>query len=236
MSETFNIYCDESCHLEKDEHAVMVLGAVWCPLDKSRDIAVRIRELKAKHGFHPKFEIKWQKVSPKKLAFYLDVLDFFFDDDDLHFRALIIPDKQALRHDIHGHTHDDFYYKMYFSMLKVLLRPTEKYRIFIDIKDTRGAERIAKLWSVLCSAVYDFRHEIITNVQLVRSHEVEQQQLADLLIGCISYCNRGHFASSAKKALVDRMRKRSGYKLTQTTLVMEQKVNLFKWRAQEVQG
>lgn len=26
MSETFNIYCDESCHLEHDQQKVMVLG------------------------------------------------------------------------------------------------------------------------------------------------------------------------------------------------------------------
>jgi hypothetical protein len=28
MSEIYNIYCDESCHLEKDKIPVMVLGAV----------------------------------------------------------------------------------------------------------------------------------------------------------------------------------------------------------------
>ncbi|NHQ60865.1 DUF3800 domain-containing protein [Chlorobium sp. BLA1] len=38
MSEIFNIYCDESCHLENDRHKAMVLGAVWCPLDESRII------------------------------------------------------------------------------------------------------------------------------------------------------------------------------------------------------
>ncbi len=32
MSQVFNIYCDESCHLEHDREKVMVLGAVWCPL------------------------------------------------------------------------------------------------------------------------------------------------------------------------------------------------------------
>jgi hypothetical protein len=37
MSDTFNIYCDESCHLENDHQKVMVLGAVWCPFDKTRE-------------------------------------------------------------------------------------------------------------------------------------------------------------------------------------------------------
>ena len=46
----FNIYCDESCHLENDKQTAMVLGAVWCPLDQARKIAVRLREIKKKHG------------------------------------------------------------------------------------------------------------------------------------------------------------------------------------------
>ncbi|MBU4011704.1 MAG: DUF3800 domain-containing protein [Proteobacteria bacterium] len=50
MSQVFNIYCDESCHLENDGQTAMVLCAVWCPLDKTREIAVRLREIKKKIG------------------------------------------------------------------------------------------------------------------------------------------------------------------------------------------
>ncbi len=35
MGDIFNVYCDESCHLENDHRKVMVLGAVWCPFDKT---------------------------------------------------------------------------------------------------------------------------------------------------------------------------------------------------------
>ena len=34
MPRTYNIYCDESCHLEHDHLGVMALGAVWCPAEK----------------------------------------------------------------------------------------------------------------------------------------------------------------------------------------------------------
>jgi hypothetical protein len=40
MSQVFNIYCDESCHLEHDQQKAMVLGAVWCPLEKIKKIEV----------------------------------------------------------------------------------------------------------------------------------------------------------------------------------------------------
>lgn len=235
MSEVFNIFCDESCHLENDGQPVMVLGATWCPLEKTREIAVRVREIKQHHGLRPDFEIKWTKVSPARQDFYRDVLDYFLDDDHLHFRALIVPDKSKLRHEDFGHDHDTWYYKMYFDMLKVLLAPENRYRIYLDIKDTRGAAKVAKLHKVLCNNLYDFRREIIERVQLVRSHEVEQLQLADLLIGIIAYANRDLQGSAAKQALVARLRQRTGYRLTRTTLLREDKVNLFRWVAKEVQ-
>ncbi len=235
MTQAFNVYCDESCHLENDRQNAMVLGAVWCPLERTPQIAARIREIKADHGLPPGFEIKWVKVSPAKVQFYLDVMDYFFDDDDLHFRALIVPDKSKLRHDVYDQTHDDWYYKMYFDMLKVILHPDARYRIYLDYKDTRGSAKVAKLRDVLCNNMYDFSREIIERVQLVRSHEVEILQLADLLIGTVSYVNRDLSTSTAKRHLVDRMRERSGYTLTRTTLLREDKVNLLRWRATEAQ-
>lgn len=236
MGETFNVYCDESCHLENDQQRVMILGAIWCPLEKVRKISVRIREIKQKHSMKPNFEIKWSKVSPAKPNFYLDVMDYFFDDDDLHFRALIVPDKSKLQHEAFKQSHDEFYFKMYFDMLKIIFKPEARYRIYLDIKDTRSATKVAKLHDVLCSNIYDFSFEIIERVQTVRSHEVEILQLTDLLIGAISYLNRGLSANAGKQALVERMRDRSGYKLTNTTLLREEKVNLFRWQALGVQG
>jgi hypothetical protein len=225
MTNVYNVYCDESGHLEHDQIPMMALGAVWCPLEKTTEIAARLREIKARHGLPPAFEVKWTKVSPAKQAFYLDLLDYFFDDDDLRFRALIVPDKSVLRHENFRQSHDEWYYKMYFSM-KALFSPDAEYRTYLDIKDTRSAARINKLHDVLCNNMYDFDKRIIARVQTVRSHEVEQLQLADLLIGTVEYANRGLHGNSAKIALVNRMRKRSGYALTQSTLLREEKVNL----------
>ena len=233
MAQVYNVYSDESCHLEHDSQQVMILGAVWCPLEKSKEIAVRLREIKVKHGLKSNFEIKWSKVSKAKIQFYLDLVDYFFDHADLHFRALIIPDKTKLDHDRFEQTHDVWYYKMYFNLLKVILNPNNAYRFYIDIKDTRGGEKIAKLKNVLSNSVYDISGTIIERMQIVRSHEVEIIQLADLLIGALSYLNRGLEKSEGKKAVIDRIRKRSGYSLNKSTLFLENKFNIFKWRAAE---
>ena len=235
MSE-FNVYCDESCHLEHDGQKAMVLGAVWHDATLTRDIAREIRSVKHRHGLSQTFEAKWTKVSPAKLDFYLDLVKFFFDCPDLHFRALIVADKSRLDHAAFHQDHDAWYYKMYFDMLKVLFGPEQCYYIYIDIKDTRSAEKLQRLHEVLCHNMYDFRREILRKVQAVRSHEVEQLQLADMLIGAISYANRSMNKSPAKSKLVEYIRERSGYCLTKTTLLREEKVNLFSWHNQETQG
>ena len=86
---------------------------------------------------------------------------------------------------------------------------------------------------MLCNNAYDFSREIIQKVQTVRSHEVEQIQLADLLIGAVAYANRDLSGSIAKQRLVEIIRKRSEYSLTRSTLYKEDKLNLFQWTAQE---
>src|SRR5688572_1850162 len=131
--QTFNIYCDESCHLERDRQCAMILGAVWCPLKETPRIADDLRALKIKHDLPPWFEIKWAKVTPSKAKFYQDLIDYFFREGSLHFRAIIVPDKSALRHEDFNQDHDTWYYKMYFDMLKVLINPHERYRIYLDI-------------------------------------------------------------------------------------------------------
>lgn len=229
MSATFNVYCDESCHLEHDRQKAMVLGALWCPEDKREESARRLREIKLRHGLDKDFELKWTKVGSRKLQFYLDCIDYFFDDDDLHFRGLVVPDKERLDHTQFGQSHDDWYYKMMFVLLKAVFDPQARYRVYIDIKDTLGQRKVDKLHDVLCNNAYDFSRRMLERVQRVNSREVEHLQLADLLIGALSYLHRGLTDSTAKQAVISRIRERSRYSLRQNTLLREDKFNLLIW-------
>jgi hypothetical protein len=233
MAEICNVYCDESCHLEHDRCKVMVLGAVWCPRESAPQIADRMREIKVRHGMAEDFEAKWTKVSPARQQMYMDIIDFFFDSRDLHFRGVIVPDKSRLQHEHFGQDHDTFYYKMYFTMLKQVLSPSSTYHIYLDVKDTHGGQKVAKLHDVLCNSMYDFSKSIIGRLQVVRSHEVQQIQIADLLVGVVGYVNRDITGSSAKAALSQRVKERSGYGLKLTTLLKEDKFNLLRWQATE---
>jgi hypothetical protein len=242
MREIINIYCDESCHLENDKEKVMALGAVYCPASKKKEIFQMLTELKKKHNLIPKnkknpsdnrtyYELKWNKISLSKINYFKDVIDYFFADDDLNFRVLVVPDKSKLEYQKFNHTHDTFYYKMYFSMLKVILNPDKAHHIYIDIKDTRSREKVHKLEQVLRNDKYDYAKEIIKKVQQVRSHEVELIQLADLLTGAVSYVNRELTDSRAKNILIDHLKHRSKYSLTKSTLIREQKFNIFLWES-----
>jgi len=116
MGTIYNIYCDESCHLEHDGFPIMLLGAVWCPLDKAKSISKEIRKIKAAHN--AKGELKWTKVSNSRLKFYQNLLDYFFGEDGLNFRCLVVIGKDRLNHSYFNQgSHDSFYYKMYYQLL-----------------------------------------------------------------------------------------------------------------------
>src|SRR3989339_1832762 len=155
-NKSYNVYCDESCHLENDHKNVMTLGAIWCPDEVKKDMFSRIRGIKEKHGLSKDFEIKWTKVSPAKVEFYKDMLNFFFNEPHLHFRAVVIKDKDKLDHSkFRNQDHDVWYYKMFFCLLNIIFEPHSRYRIYLDKKDTRSGEKIKKLHDVLCNSKYD---------------------------------------------------------------------------------
>ena len=233
MKNIYNIYCDESCHLEHDRQRVMVLGAVWSPMESVKGISKEIRDLKIHHGLAKDFEIKWTKISPGKVNFYLELVDYFFRKEELHFRGVVVPDKTKLNHEAFFQSHDDWYYKMFFVLLKQIFDQRYRYRIYLDIKDTRSQEKVEKLHEILSNNIYDFDKSIIERVQQIRSHEIEIIQITDLLIGALAYIHRGLTTSKTKLAFIKKLQEKSGRSLLKTTLPREEKVNILVWSPQE---
>ncbi|HET9034223.1 MAG TPA: DUF3800 domain-containing protein [Dokdonella sp.] len=232
MSAVIHIYCDESCHLERDNQRAMVLGGLSCPADYRQRIGRAIKGLKAEYGIPSSREIKWTQVSPSTLTFYHALVDLFFDEPCLGFRAVVVPEKRALEHERFGQSHDDFYYKMWWQLLSRLIDDQHLFRIFVDIKDTHSATKLAKLHEVLCNTHYDFSRERIKSVEAVRSHEVPLVQMADVLTGALSHAAREVAGSVAKQSLIAHVRQRSGLSLERSTLPNTRKFNLFVWQPQ----
>lgn len=234
MNNFVHIYCDESCHLEHDHHKSMVLGAVWCPAANRAELGRKIKAVRERFGLPASLEIKWTKVSPAQLDFYLALVDLFFDESLLRFRAVVVPDKAALDHGRFNQTHDDFYYKTWYLLLTHLVDDQHCFRIFLDIKDTRGQSKVRKLHDVLCNTHYDFDRERIASIEQVHSHDVLLLQLSDLLIGALSYLHRGLTGSPAKQAVIQKIRERSGHDLLRSTAPRVEKFNVLVWRPKEV--
>jgi len=228
----FNIYCDESCHLPNDGSNKMVIGGIWCPNEKVREITNRIKDIKKQHGIT--HEMKWVKLSRSKERAYLDLINYFFDDDDLHFRVVIVENKDKIDNSFFNQTQDDFYYKCYFRMLYGIIEPSSKYNIYLDIKDTKSKTKIRKLVDVLSNSNYDFSHSIINNMQVVRSDEIEIMQIVDILIGAMSYYARALDGMESKLKVIDLIKHRSKADLSKNSFLRESKFNVFHLTLQEV--
>ena len=218
MNKTFNIYCDESCHIENDHKKYMFLGSISCAYPQVKRHTQRINELKNKHNFYA--EIKWSHVSMSKVKFYLDLVDYFFDTD-LRFRAIGI-EKAKIRCDVFGGTFDDFYYKMYYYLLNFKIDTLDKYNVYLDIKDTLSAIKVRRLKEIL-----NVKYGVFRNVQNIRSEESLLMQLADFIMGAISYdANIDDKKNLAKVMIIDKIKKHGELQNLQDTNHSE-KVNLF---------
>lgn len=228
----YNVYCDESCHLEHDGQPIMALGAIWCPQAQTRRLGTELRDIKARHS--ARGELKWSKVSTSRLTFYLEVIDWFLAEEPLHFRGLVVLNKQALNHAAFNQgEHDLFYYKMQYSLLNKILSPDSRYAIYLDIKDTRSRLKLKKLREVLCNNVYDFTNEMIGHLQNIHSHEAELMQMADFLTGALTYRHRNLMGNAAKLQVIEHLEHAWGYSLLHATSLRESKINLFLFQPRQ---
>lgn len=229
--QTFNIYIDESCHLQNDySPSVMAIGYIKADYVDILRIKSEIKSIKARHLFP--YEVKWNKVSASRLPFYKELIDCFFTHS-LTFRCVLIKYKERLDHESYNQgDHNNFYYKIVYQLLhNTYTTPNNgnKYRVYFDIKDTRGKEKIKKLHQI-------FENECKGNspfifFQNIRSHESELIQLADLFIGAVTYKARGKWkevaANPGKIALINYIEEKSGYTLDESTEPWEAKFNIF---------
>lgn len=228
---TYSLFCDESCHTWNDGVDKMAIGCVWCPTNKVRIINEQIRDIKKSFGIGT--EMKWVKLSEAKKDAYIALVKYFFDCPDLHFRVLVVDNKNAIDHEAFHQTHDEWYYKIYWRMLATIVDPANVHNIYIDIKDTKSKSKVAKLHDVLSNTVFDFSHSCIRKIQTVRSHEIEIMQLTDILMGAMLYHCRGMNRVNAKNEIIELIRKQTGYTLDKSTLYRESKYNIFHMKLQE---
>ncbi|MCC5847260.1 MAG: DUF3800 domain-containing protein [Verrucomicrobia bacterium] len=224
----YHLYCDESCHLPADGEPNMLLGLVSSPAECVRTLHLDLKTLWSSHGMPESFEVKWTKVSPAKLDFYLAVLDWFFAQPDLSFRCVVLSDKAAAYQRLPDESQDQVYYSLYYELLRHATEPESSYRAFLDIKDTRGREKLRALHEILKVDANDPMGERVAQLQHVRSHEIRLLQLADLLLGIVAHARRPRSPtdSKAKRELIHAFEDKAGFMLSGDSLPGTDKVRV----------
>jgi len=218
MNKTFNLYCDESCHIENDHKSYMLFGSISSAFNQVERHSERIKDLKAKHHYYG--EIKWTKVSNSQFKFYKDLIDYFFDCD-LRFRTVIIK-KSQIDNSKFEQSYDEFYYKMYYYLLNHNINVLDRYNIYIDIKDTLGASKIKKL-----NQIFNSKYGVIKKIQIIRSHESLLMQLCDLIMGAISSDLNEKTTVPAKRHIIEKIKQHTNQGFDKTTYENNPKIDIF---------
>jgi hypothetical protein len=224
----FNLFIDESCHLEKDGFPVMCIGYTKIDANLYEINKDAIKLLKLKHKTPT--EIKWINVSNSRLSLYKELIDYFFANP-IDFRCILVKYKSKLDHtQFNQGSHDNFYYKLIYHLLKSAINPPDtQYKVYLDVKDTRGKERLDKITSILDNT-YNNNSPFI-HFQHIHSNYNVFLQLTDILIGAITYKNRNQHlslnANPAKVELINYIEYKSGYLLNEGTEPWESKFNIF---------
>lgn len=232
MSKLYNLYIDESCHLEHDNASVMCIGYTKIEHDAYAQIKEDLKAIKL--SFKSPTELKWSKLSYSRLPLYKALIDYFFETD-IQFRAVLVKNKKHLDHaSFNRGDHNAFYYKMVYQLLynPYVNNGDNQYRVFLDIKDTRGKERLLELDKYLKRKYHD--NSPFVYLQHIRSHENELLQLTDFFIGAITYKARGEHlkenASAIKKEVLEYLEQKSGYLLDEGTEPWVAKFNIFDFQ------
>jgi len=186
---------------------------MWCSDSDFLPIKAEIKQLREKHQYNA--EIKWGKVTDKNYKFFEDLFDLFWAIP-LNFRALIIK-KDSINNEKFGQTHDQFYYKMFYFVLRWIIEQktednNDSYKIFMDFKDRAGFMKSQELLKFLRDKFDDHSFEKIKFIVPVDSRQFDLIQITDVFIGAVGYFYHGHQlqpkASHAKVALIEQLIKR----------------------------
>ena len=228
----YNIYCDESCHLASNNSKYMLIGAVYCPKFKVKKVNEYINHLKNNYNLSNKIELKWNKVDKKTEKLYLDIINYFFNNDDLKFRVIVI-DKTKLNHKKYNQTENDFYHKAYYEMLKYIIIPGNSYNIYPDIKDTHSYYYHQIILNYLRIKMSDTNKKTIKKIQPIKSYEAPILQINDILIGALSYYYRNLSTNSIKLNIIHEIQRLYQNNFDISSSYSNTKFNIFIWKSKD---
>jgi hypothetical protein len=176
------VYCDESRHDPSGENSYMAIGGLWVPREQKLQITREFRQLCRTVDLNS--EIKWQKVSQKRLEAYKQLIDFFVDNSSLRFRVIVVEKDKLDHQSFHSGDSELGFYKFYYEMLIKWLVKDNQYLILLDFKQNKGSDRYGDLLKVLNAT--STNQAKILDLTVVDSAITPLAQLCDLLTGAVS--------------------------------------------------
>lgn len=226
----FEVYCDESrpetiySRKTKSIHEkYMVIGGIWINQSERKKIKNKLEFLKKKHKITAEF--KWTKVSPSRIDFYREVIEYFFSNPNIRFRCIVVDAEKIDMKTFHKSDSELGFYKFYYQLLIKWIDGNTSYRIYLDDKANKQNSRLSDLHHFLSRSSFSD----IDSVLSLRSADSVFIQLADLLIGAVSSVFNQSITSSAKSELITLIENFIDGNIEPTT-PSEKKFNIFKIR------
>ena len=219
----YEIYCDESCWealYDKSAHQYAAIGGVWIPATFRKEAKAIINGLKNKYGFHG--EMKWNHICPKTLDMYVDLINQFFDHEELRFRAICIKSSNVNHDRFNAGSGELGFYKFYFQLIHHWMIMGNSYQVFVDYKTNGYQYRVQELGIILSNA----STAELEQIQALPSEQSAMIQLADVLTGAVASAFNDNLTSPAKRQFRNALEQRLGHGITGTP-VTENKFNVF---------
>lgn len=225
LPDGYTVYCDESRHDGSVRNPYLAIGGLWVPTKQKADLTSELRALCKAHCLGA--ELKWSKVSQKRLPAYQAIVDFFFAAD-LRFRVILVDQAKLNYAQFKNGDEELGFYTFYYEMLIKWLQQPGAYRLLLDFKKNKGADRYQVLERCL-------KHKmpagtILSGVHVINSVDSPLAQLADILIGASAATWCGVSADRPKgrlAAYIANKAGRSSLKVVDVSPALS-KLNLFK--------
>ncbi len=226
MSEV--VYCDESRHDGGLQNSHMAIGSLWMPRDQKAAISKAFREKCDAVGLRG--EVKWSKVSRQKLEAYESLVDFFFRQEALKFRAIVVDQRKLDLTRFHGADRELGFYKFYYEMLHPWMEEGNEYLVLLDFIQNKEARRFTELRKVLENKLMG--RAWIRDLTVIDSHRTPLGQLVDLLTGAVAAAWCGSLpADSPKRDFLKYLEQHRGSPITrESPSAAKEKLNLFHIR------
>ncbi len=221
----FEVYCDESgleALTRKDAHRFTAIGGIWMPAEFRITFKDALTQIKEKYNIHG--ELKWHKVSPAYTDLYKDLLNYFFNTQELRFRVILIESQTVDNYRFNDKDAELGFYKFYYQLLHHWIFDFNKYDIFLDYKINRNKGRLNELKKVLRASNLT---SDVNQVQALPSDQSLGIQLADVLTGLVAAKFNNEISSPTKKNLIELAETKLNRPLKPTPK-WEEKLNVFK--------